>query len=105
MNLLYQDRLIIKSLYRKSCTLEEVYAYAAKRCGIDLYDVEQRLKAMDGSYVDCNGDKYSLTVEGKSILLLERHDINTKWKERFIGAAFTLSVWGIKELIVWLCSK
>lgn len=75
MNLLYQDRLIIKSLYRKSCTLEEVYAYAAKRCGIDLYDVEQRLKAMEGSYVDCNNGKYSLTVEGKSVLLYDRQYI------------------------------
>lgn len=47
-------------------------------------------------------DYLRLETKGRHYKELERMERQAKWKERFIGAGFTLAIWGIKELIMWL---
>lgn len=99
-DLLYQDRVILSSLFRQSRTLSEVYDYASKRCGIDLFDVEQRLKSMSGIYVDCIGGKYSLTANGKSVLLYDRQYIRRSIVIPILVSLLTnLAIYGTQRLL------
>lgn len=75
MDLMYQDLLILRRLLFRGRTLESVYRSIHRRCGVDLYSTEARLKAMEGFYVEQSNGKYMLTVEGKSVLLYEARDV------------------------------
>lgn len=74
-SLLYQDIKILESLQRKSKTFNEVFDSVHNSCDIDLFDVESRLKAMDGIYVEKDNGKYSLTLDGKSTLLFRKQEL------------------------------